>query len=498
MSLRKGSNTSLPDVEMLSPPDQQNLHTIPYQDDEPKTAKKVFLDKILLNEGILPVNFYSSWGYVLFLGIIAITYTTLEPEYIHRELGISEAKMGKTTAWLYLYDYTIRLFCALLYGPLIDHYGRKTVMAVGIFLVSLGYFVVPILNQSFFPGYFVAKTLYSGGIIGLQMLPLAADYVDNSTKGIMAALNFGVAFLGGGIGAGLLKVLSLFESSYIIIYWTLAGIIFFLGFGISLGIKGGNTYYKKGAAEAQGQELTDRNARWEGVKKAFREDPWVNMSIIFGVLGNTDFYILTTGLVIWIRSLVPEGVDPIGVTANYQAIFALTSLILTGYMAFKIDKMPHMKIIMPILIVATLGFILVPLVGSATSPLLYIFFLIEGASLPGILVYSSYFAYRYYPSEIRGTLSGIANAICFLGAIVILSIGGVLHDSWRKDASFLLYAMLMVISLILVIVIQKTMIKGGGVGSDSVSMLALKKNMNIDRHGHHLDGAHGEFDDSEN
>jgi len=488
MASRKGSNASVGDFEMKNP-DDQKLQTFPNQEDEFKASHKVFLGKILLNEGILPVNFYSSWGYVLFLGIIAITYTTLEPEYIHNALGISNENMGKTTAWLYLYDYTIRLFCALMYGPMIDQYGRKAIMTFGIILVSLGYFTVPLLNQSFFPGYFIAKTLYSGGVIGLQMLPLAADYVDNSTKGIMAALNFGVAFFGGGVGAGILKTLSMLGSSYKVIYWTLGSIIFLFGFIIRVGIKGGNMYYRKHInADA---EITDREARWNGVKKAFREDPWVNMSIIFGVLGNTDFYILTTGLVIWIRSLVPAGVDPIGVTANYQAIFALTSLILTGYIGFKIDKFPHMKIIMPILIVATLGFILVPLVDSATSPLLYIFFLIEGASLPGILVFSSYFAIRYYPSEIRGTLSGIANAICFLGAIVILSIGGVLHDSWRKDASFLLYAMLMVISLILVLVIQKKMIKVDG-GSDSMSMLRLNQNQQG-----HLAGHNPDFDETE-
>lgn len=490
MASRKGSNVSDVDIEMKNPVDEK-LHTYPNQDqgDEFQASHKVFLGKILLNEGILPVNFYSSWGYVLFLGIIAITYTTLEPEYIHRALGVPNEEMGKTTAWLYLYDYTIRLFCALLYGPLIDQYGRKAVMTIGIILVSLGYFTVPLLNHSFFPGYFFAKTLYSSGIIGLQMLPFAADYVDNSTKGIMAALNFGIAFLGGGVGAGILKALSIAGSNYRVIYWTLGSIIFVLGFIIRFGIKGGNTYYKRHINNAI--ELTDREARWNAVKKAFREDPWVNMSIIFGVLGNTDFYILTTGLVIWIRSLVPKGVDPIGVTANYQAIFALTSLVLTGYMGFKIDKLPHMKVIMPILIVATLGFILVPFVGSATSPLLYIFFLIEGASLPGILVFSSYFAIRYYPSEIRGTLSGIANAICFLGAIVILSIGGVLHDAWRKDASFLLYAMLMVISLILVIWIQKKMIKGDN-ESESMSMLRLTK-----ENPPHVGGHHAEFDETE-
>jgi len=393
---------------------------------------------------------------VLFLGIIVITFSTIEPIYINEAFEINDQNMGKTTAFLYLVDYCIRFIFALIYGPLIDAKGREIVFRIAIVLVSLGYFLVPILNQNLFPGYFLAKSLYSSGIIGLQMLPLAADYVDNSTKGIMAAMNFGIAFLGGGVGALLLKVLSFVGAGFKGTYWTLSIILLVLGLIIRTGIKKGNTYYKNGMISSQG-EIEEIKDKWNQVKKAFKEVPWVSISVIFGILGNSDFYILTTGLVIWMKSLIPADEDPITISANYQVIFALMSFILTAWVGFKIDKVPHMKLILPILTIATLGFILVPFVNSAYSPLLYIFFAIEGASLPGVLVYSAYLSYRYYPPEIRGTLSGIANAICFFGAIIILSLGGVLHDSWRKDASFLLYAVLMLISLLLVIIIHKKM-----------------------------------------
>jgi len=344
----------------------------------------------------------------------------------------------------------------LIYGPLIDSKGREFVFRIAIVLVSISYFLVPILNKSLFPGYFLAKSLYSSGIIGLQMLPLAADYVDNRTKGIMAAMNFGIAFLGGGVGALALKVITWSGAGPKGIYWTLSIMILVLGMIIRTGIKKGNTYYKKDPSGSNG-ETDEIKDKWNQVKKAFKEVPWVSISVIFGILGNSDFYLLTTGLVIWIKSLIPANEDPITISANYQVIFAVMSFILTAWVGFKIDKVPHMKLILPILTIATLGFIFIPFVDSAYSPFLYIFFVIEGASLPGVLVYSAYLSYRYYPPEIRGTLSGIANAICFFGAIIILSLGGVLHDSWRKDASFLLYAVLMLISLFLVLIIHKNM-----------------------------------------
>jgi len=468
---------SIVDFEFADLNAGQQVQVLPSSTEPPTPAKssptKVFGGRIILNKGISRVNFYTSWAYVLYLGIMGLTYTTLEPEFINKTFNIPDAKMGETTAWLYLIDYSIRLVFALLYGPMIDHFGRRFVMTICIVLVSLSYLAVPLFSSSLFPGYLGAKALYSCGGIGLQMLPIAADYVDNTTKGIMAAMNFGIAFIGGGIGAALLKTFSVLDVGYTVIYTALAAIVFLMGMFLRLGIKGGNTYYRIEKDNIETLPALDNATKWKEVKRAFREEPWVTISVLFGVLGNTDFYILTTGLVIWVKSLVPEGVDPISIAANLQVVFTIMSFILTATIALKIDKIPHMRLVGPILLVSTLGFIFVPFVRSSGSPLLYIFCGIEGASLPGVLVYSAYLSYRYNPPEIRGTLSGIGNGIGFLGAIVILSVGGVLHDYWRKDASFLLYAGLMVFTLVVVLIMSQTMMKNKKKVDDDVSKIRL-------------------------
>ena len=437
----------------------------------------VLKGKIVLNEGISPTNFYSSLLFVLFLGVISITFTTLEPQYISQRFYISDENMGGTTSLLYLIDYSIRLCFALLYGPMIDRFGRKPILTIGVILVSLAYFLVPILNQSLFLGYMSAKSLFSCGIIALQMLPFSADYVDDSTKGIMAAMNFCIAFFGGGIGAAALKLLSYFQFEYKKVYWILAGIVLVMGLVIRMGVKKGNQYYRIRESEASNSEITDTVTKWNEVRKAFKETPWILIAIIFGVLGNTDFYILTTGLVIWVKSLIPSDQDPISITASFQMIFVFMSFILTSILGLKIDKVPHMRMIFPILIFAIIGFIFVPFIGSIESPLLYIFFVIEGATLPGILVYSAYLSYRYNPPAIRGTLSGIGNAIGIVGAIFILSLGGFLHDHWRKDASFLLYAMLLVFTLIVVVIFAIRMRKSNKGDETPITLLTTRTSL---------------------
>jgi len=411
--------------------------------------QRVVFGKILLNDGISVTNFYTSWGFVAFLGFIMISSTTLEPEFIHRVLGVPNKDLGQATAQLYLCDYFIRLLFALGYGVMIDNYGRKFVMTIGLILSSIGYLLIPALSNSLFPGYYIGKSVFSSGIIALQMLPFAADYVHNSTKGIMTGFTFGVGFAGGAIASGLIKLFIKLGYAYRTIYWVLAGIILGAGFILRFGIKGGNEYYKIEKSELD-IEINEKNTKWQEVKQAFKEIPWIPIAVMFGILGNTDLYIMTTGLVIWIKSLVLPHQDPTEIATSFQAIFFGLSFIATAVLALKVDKIPHMRIIFPVLLFSTLGFTFIPFINRTNTILMYMFFVIEGLTLPAVLVYSTYLSARYNPPRIRGTISGISNGIGFLGAILILSLGGYLHDYWRSDASFLIYWMLLFFTLIMV------------------------------------------------
>jgi len=434
--------------------------------------RTVVFGKILLNEDISPANFYTSWIFVAYLGFIMISSSSLEPEYISKILHVQNKDLGKATAELYLCDYMVRLLFALIYGIMIDFFGRRFVMTIGVLITSLGYFLIPLLGTSLFPRYYLAKSVFSIGIISLQMLPFAADYVHNKTKGIMTGLTFGVGFCGGAIAAGVIKLLLFLGCSYKLIYWIFALIILVVGYLLWPGIKGGNQYYKIERSEID-IEVSEEATRWQEVKLAYKKIPWITIALIFGVLGNTDLYIMTTGLIIWLKALVPAGEDPTLIATNYQAIFFGISFIVTATLALKVDKIPHMKVIFPILVVSTLGFITVPFIRSAHSALFYVFFLLEGLSLPGILVYSTYLSARYTPPRIRGTVSGISNIFGFIGAILILSLGGYLRDHWRNDASFLIYWMLLGLTLIIVAVLYIFKLRNKTLLAREVSVIDL-------------------------
>jgi len=348
---------------------------------------------------------------------------------------------------------------------MIDHFGRKFVMTIGIILTSLGFLLIPFLSSALhlFPGYYLGKSVFSSGMIALQMLPLAADYVHNSTKGIMTGFTFGIGFFGGGLAAIFVKGLLYFNFAYHTIYWILAGTIFVLGFVLRCGLKGGNQYYRVEKTDDQNTEaVAGRDSRWQEVRRALRDIPWIPVAWMFGVLGNSDLYIMTTGLVIWIKSLVLPTEDPTMLATTYQGLFFILSFIVTAILALKVDKVSHIKIIFPILLFSTMGFTFVPFIHNPRGVVMILFFCLEGITLPGILVYSTYLSARYNPPRVRGTISGISNGISFIGAMIILSLGGILHDKWRKDASFIIYWCLLFFTLLAVSGIYLTRMRGKG------------------------------------
>jgi hypothetical protein len=71
------------------------------------------------------------------------------------------------------------------------------------------------------------------------MLPLTADYIHDSTKGMASALNYAMGFLGGLLSAVVFYILSMVQASTQETYWTYSGFILLSGIILGFGVKGG-------------------------------------------------------------------------------------------------------------------------------------------------------------------------------------------------------------------------------------------------------------------
>jgi len=126
----------------------------------------------------------------------------------------------------------------------VDKFGRKIVYFYSILTTAIGYILIP-FQDTIFPNYLICKLIASQGIIALQMLPLTADYIHDTTKGFASAANYTQSFLGALLSSGTLWILSHVKASVLAIYWTYGFFILAVGLFLGLGVKGGTEYYKR-------------------------------------------------------------------------------------------------------------------------------------------------------------------------------------------------------------------------------------------------------------
>lgn len=118
---------------------------------------------------------------------------------------------------------------------------------------------------------------------------------------------------------------------------------------------------------------------------------------------------------------------------------------------FLIDKVKQSKLLIIILSVAAISFFSFNGVEGAHDYILYFSVLVASVALPGIFTFASFLSYRYYSPEHRGILMGISAIFGVAGVVTVMVIGGFLFDSWSRNGPFILYALLILITLGMVI-----------------------------------------------
>jgi len=407
--------------------------------------EKVVFGKLALNSGISAANFYAWWFQLILVGMVLASMSNLEPEFLRTKFGVSETDVGSVEALLLLIDYGFKIFCAPFFGFFIDYFGRKSIFAVCGVLSIVGFMLLP-LASTVYTTYLPFKCLISAGMIGMQLLPIQADYIQNTSKGYSAGLTYAIVFIGAGIGASVINICS--SWSLEVTYLAIGGIVGVIGVIVMMLMKPGNTYYLNNKKEETVKQSL--NEKLTEIKVAIKEIPWIPIGMLCTMLGNADFYIITTGMTLWMQGLTRDGTSSSAASnaSLYQMIFYGLSGVSSLLYGLIIQKSNLIKFLVVSMTVSLLGLGFVLLVDGPDSVYLYILFGIEGLSLPGIFLFATFSAARYNPAKHRGALTGIANVIGMVGAVLILVIGGELYDQGIYDAAYLLYAGLLLSCLV--------------------------------------------------
>jgi len=427
---------------------------------DPNKKERVLGNQILLNEGITKSNYYAAQIQQIMMVFAFTLGDTLQPMILldNKYYNIAKESAGSMNASILAIDLPVRILLAPLYGALADHFGRRPMFIYSIISLSLGFLTAP-FHSKVFPGYMISRLLMVNGAICSLVLPFNADYVDNSSKGRAAGIAYTVGAGGALIASAMLIIFQKLEFSLGKIYLIVGTIILVCGFLNSIWLKGGRTYYKPSYEDS---ENTDRivpklsfREKLEVIRSDIKHNAWIIVAFFLSLLGSADFYIITTIFVLYIKSFYGENTEAAEAIANQQAstlqgiffTFAVIFCVIYGYM---IDAKNKARLLLIILTTAAIAFFSFTLVSSPYSIVLYTSVILASVSLPGVITFATFLAYRHFTPENRGILTGISAVFGVTGVATVMILGGYLFDNWTRNGPFLLYFILIVFTICII------------------------------------------------
>ena len=395
---------------------------------------KAFCGFIALNMTITRTNYYASLFHAFLLGFFINGVELIQqnilsdPNFYNYEAG----QAIQLNSLITLEDLVIKILLTPLYGLYVDRVGRQRMVYIGYSLIVTSLMLFPVYHYgAFFNSvgwYFGIRIIYSNGSAILPILPLIADYVDNSTKGRAIGLN--CLFMAIGTSLSTVVVVQLAAYNLFYTYVTFAGVIAIIGFSYACLLKSGNSYFKTPRASNEvetGQHLfgshvdaTVRNKRLDMVKKDCKAKPWIIASYIFAFINGTALATSSQILNLYVRSFPDD--SKLGPTIVLRSNIAstVTSLLLG----------PSLDVVKPIFIclltfaVSLFGYASIWAVKDPKDLLFTLIAVALGITFSCSQLMLKYLGFKNYRTSIRGLLFSIANILIMIGVIFIAVIGG--------------------------------------------------------------------------
>lgn len=129
------------------------------------------------------------FSYVCFFTLM----DTLQPHLLEDEYNIHKDDEVKVNTDLVFYDNLYVMVFIYIFGAFQDVLGRKIVISLGFFIISIAFALYPFAGQ-IYPNLLILRLVFSNGICSVVTQPLLADYVKHTSKGFCGGIS---AFLSG-------------------------------------------------------------------------------------------------------------------------------------------------------------------------------------------------------------------------------------------------------------------------------------------------------------
>lgn len=377
-------------------------------------------------------------------GILLSTFVPqLQPYLLTENLNIPESEQGRISGDLSFWGEVIIILLVGFWGTLSDRIGRRPVMAAGYLIMSVGIFLYP--QASDYSDLLLARICFATGVAAysVMIVTLIADYVSDESRGKATGM---LGFFNG-LGAlitvmVLLRLPAMFqaqgqnpveagESTYTIIAVLTLFTSILMWFGLA----------KKSTApsEEHGSMLSQLR---EGFLAA--RDSGIALAYAASFVARGNLAIVGTFFTLWLANYgtVELGLSRADAIAKAGIVIAITqSVALLSAPVFGIlsDRIHRITALNITLLLAFIGYGGTVFIDNPFGAGMIVCAVFIGMSEVGCIITSSVLIAERSPEKLRGSIIGCFNLTGAVGIMVASKFGGILFDSWREAAPFIMF-----------------------------------------------------------
>lgn len=359
---------------------------------------------------------------------------------------------------------------AFIFGPLADKIGKKRVLIICLFLLSVFNLLAGIAhNPTLFTVLRLIAALGMGGLMP-NVISLMTEYSPKSNRAVIVATMY-CGYSIGGIVASLVGMYVVDDFGWRVLYWIgiipLLALPFFIKKfpeSISLYILKKET---KKLVEILNQvdptgnyketddfqfAAAEKQAKGMPIKKIFEKNRaistfafWVS---VFCCL------LMVYGLNTWLPKIMQQAGFGLTSSLLFNLVLCVGQIggaLVGGYFA---DKIGHKKVLTTLFLLGALCFAALSITSS--TAVLYILIMLGGACTVGTQNIANPYISEYYPREVRATGMGWALGIGRIGSILAPTIiGMILATGIEPQSIFMYFAVPSIVAAIGILVIQE-------------------------------------------
>ena len=396
--------------------------------------------------------------YGAFFTIGLLTFVSIgTPLILNQSLAIPVEQQGKVTGDLGFWTEVVQILLFVAVGVLADKIGRRSVYAVGMLIMGLGYLLYPLATS--LGELTLYRVIYAAGVATAagMLATVVNDYPQEASRGKMIAL---VGILNGlgvvtmAIGFGSLPewlvdsgVDGISAGRYT--FWTVTFFCVLTAVVLRFGLQPGTP-----AQESQSSSFGELFRA--GLSSA--RNPRVALAYASAFVARSDLVVLGLFTVLWGNvAAISAGMDPAEATTVGRRLFATAqgaALVWALILGPFLDRFNRVSIMAFCMALATLGYSSMMFVEDPLSASSLPLFVLLGVGQISAFFGATTLIGQEAPLVERGAVIGFFNFSGAIGILFSTKVGGIIFDAIHPSAPFVMIGALNLLLFVASIVVR--------------------------------------------